>query len=1236
MAHPQSAQTTEWLRLQKKIFTRWINQKLKPKNIQISDVVTGLATGIPLIRLIEALSETTFTDKIDTNPKMRVHQIDNCRRALDFTFKQGVDMKLKPSADNIVDGAEQQVLGLVWAIMLKFMKLGDEEDEDEKHQMKFADALQMWIANQVAGYKDVKIDNMTKSFHSGLALCALIHHFRPKLIDYSSLSKDKHEENLKTAFAAAEKYFGLEQYLAPSDIPKLDDKSMVVYLSEYYYGIAEARKVDLAARRIAKLITFTKINDKEKADYKEGSVQLREHFEKVFKVLGDHTIDNTMAGARKRLAEFYEFKSKDKGPIYSQYYNLERTYQTLSRRLAHHKRPEYKPDAKCSVSELKESLESMEHQEKERNVALHAELNRQIKLAKIYDVYSKRVVAVRAWIAEKKSYLSAKETILSVGAAQFALNTLSTYNQEAKALTADTIAQMEVAAAELLANKFEHSETVSSNEAEIHAGLKELGELAAHKKDVHEDDLAREIFKAKVRGFNDDHLARYSKLHSFITEKTQYLKEKEDVKSIAVANLQINLLNSYKVEKDAITPSVAPFQEIGANILSAKYETKHSSWCFEHPEEIKKREEFVVESWKELDKLATDKMAVLEDDLARETFKAHVLTENHAHKDKHNQLKRFIEESLVYLEKKEPVNSIADAQLNLTVHHSYQATQKQQAESNVVSLNELGKKILTAVYETKYSKWQFENPQEVKEREKFVSDSFDKLSALSASKLAVLEDDLKREEFKAKLRLWNSQHIDKHDQLKSYFEEQKVYLEKVEPVNSVADAEKNLKIFRAYEAEKGELTKITVTAFKTLGHDILHSKYETSLSKWQWETPDEVTTRETFVDGSWATLDTLAAAKKKVLNDALKREIRKEELRVEWANLAGDFIRYAKDTAAAAASTQFGLVLEEVEAFEKVLTEKDSEIKKRASESKSAYDKVWEELTSLNVTENPYTKLTPKDLEVAQEQLAAAIKERSDAFHKELAKQRQDDALCRELAATIDPFVAKITKTKVEVNDAKADSKDQLEAQIKKVEQLATESKSDTTVSKLKELQAKIDSAGILYNRHTLNTAPDAEVTWTQYNNFLDSKLQLLGEELEHLVMRGVSREQYAEIKSQWTQFDKDKSGWLDKYEFKACLYSLGEERGKKEIIDIMEKLGTGKGKDVKIDYDGFQEFMIQQLGDTDTKDEIIRGWLLINRGSEKINDELALLVLADDDLKYVKSTHGDNYRGWTEAVFSR
>ena len=50
---------------------------------------------------------------------------------------------------------------------------------------------------------------------------------------------------------------------------------MVVYVSEYYAGIAAQRKLDIAARRIGKLITYTKANDELRNEYNERAARLK-------------------------------------------------------------------------------------------------------------------------------------------------------------------------------------------------------------------------------------------------------------------------------------------------------------------------------------------------------------------------------------------------------------------------------------------------------------------------------------------------------------------------------------------------------------------------------------------------------------------------------------------------------------------------------------------------------------------------------------------------------------------------------------------------------------------------------------------------------------------------------------------------------------------------------------------------------------------------------------------------
>jgi len=228
----------DFVRLQKKIFGRWVNQKLRGKREPVDDIVKAMSDGNLLIDLMQVVADKPYTGTRIQNPKMgRAQKVDNVNNALNFVWACGVQVRLKPAAKDFADEQNMSVLGLIWAIMNKYMKI-------EGAQTNARDALLLWIQNKTAGYKDVKIDNFTTSFYDGMALCALIHKHQPKLIPYESLSKENKKANLELAMDAANKFFNLEKYLTPEDIPKLDDSAMVVYVSEYYYGIYEQRRLE--------------------------------------------------------------------------------------------------------------------------------------------------------------------------------------------------------------------------------------------------------------------------------------------------------------------------------------------------------------------------------------------------------------------------------------------------------------------------------------------------------------------------------------------------------------------------------------------------------------------------------------------------------------------------------------------------------------------------------------------------------------------------------------------------------------------------------------------------------------------------------------------------------------------------------------------------------------------------------------------------------------------------------
>jgi hypothetical protein len=67
-----------------------------------------------------------------------------------------------------------------------------------------------------------------------------------------------------------------------------------------------------------------------------------------------------MAGAKKKIADFYDYKTKDKNVILGHQLDLEALFNNLAMRLAHHKRPEFAPPAGLSLADIAKVVAHLE------------------------------------------------------------------------------------------------------------------------------------------------------------------------------------------------------------------------------------------------------------------------------------------------------------------------------------------------------------------------------------------------------------------------------------------------------------------------------------------------------------------------------------------------------------------------------------------------------------------------------------------------------------------------------------------------------------------------------------------------------------------------------------------------------------------------------------------------------------------------------------------------------------
>ncbi|KAM6959202.1 microtubule-actin cross-linking factor 1 [Aplochiton taeniatus] len=252
-------------RVQKKTFTKWVNKHLIKVRKHITDLYEDLRDGHNLISLLEVLSGVTLQPKGapalrrvcaprapplimlggeeeeeedgDQGPRekgrMRFHRLQNVQIALDFLKQRQVKL-VNIRNDDITDGNPKLTLGLIWTIILHF-QISEIYVSGESGDLTAKEKLLLWSQQAIEGYPGLRCTNFSSSWSDGRMFNAVLHRYRPDLIDMEVVSRQSNRDNLEQAFEIAES-LGVTRLLDAEDVdvPSPDEKSVITYVSSIY------------------------------------------------------------------------------------------------------------------------------------------------------------------------------------------------------------------------------------------------------------------------------------------------------------------------------------------------------------------------------------------------------------------------------------------------------------------------------------------------------------------------------------------------------------------------------------------------------------------------------------------------------------------------------------------------------------------------------------------------------------------------------------------------------------------------------------------------------------------------------------------------------------------------------------------------------------------------------------------------------------------------------------------
>lgn len=347
----------KWVEIQKKTFTKWMNNHLRKKGYEpLKSVKDDFEDGINLMRLVNALYDKPIP-KHNPAPKMRPHKLDNLVKALDMVEQAEIKTNYLKTT-HLLDKDLKMILGMIWAIILDYAIKGINVEEATAKE-----GLLLWCRKKTAGYRDIDppgIKNFKNDWKNGLAFCALIHRHRPDLLNYDALDGKNAAENLELAFSIAEEKLGIPRLLDIEDLKDIpDEKSVMTYVAEYFHRFATQDQKENSARRCAKFLKFIRDMKSREDEYERRARASLAWVEENSKRFEDYKFGETLAEAQQLSAGLRKFVVEDRPVQEGERMDLEMLFAEIQTDLKVNQRAAYVPPEGLQPDDIQAAFDGL-------------------------------------------------------------------------------------------------------------------------------------------------------------------------------------------------------------------------------------------------------------------------------------------------------------------------------------------------------------------------------------------------------------------------------------------------------------------------------------------------------------------------------------------------------------------------------------------------------------------------------------------------------------------------------------------------------------------------------------------------------------------------------------------------------------------------------------------------------------------------------------------------------------